>query len=601
MYRKRISIWIPIILFTGIFLVLVSNLFYMQVLNGEKYLTISENNYVRISKIKPMRGSIYDRKYRPVALNRTSDNLYFRLSEINEKGKLAQFISDNFAIDSLAVRQIMQKNRFRKYNDIALKKGLDRAKLVEIAENMYKYPSLRIISEYTRHYEYPNHLTGHVGGLNESEYENLKDEGYTLSSNIGKSGLEKQYEEMLRGESGYRLIQVDATGKDLEFLKHNLYQPAKKGLDLILSVDNDLQTYIRSIFPEDKLGAVIVMDVRTGGILSYVSMPEFDPNIFSGEISQGVWNELINDPAQPMLDRVSNGTYPPGSIFKPITASMGLETGVITPSTKMTFCNGGKQIGTRYFKCWKEQGHGRLAVSEAIKLSCDVFFYDLSMLLDLDEMKNFTKANFLTVKTGIDLPIERNGFFPDEAWYRKNYGRYTGIIGPKVNLSIGQGEILVTVLELCAYYSALANDGLWLQPHFLEGYIDKDRVKVSDYETRRLPLATENLELLQHALDRTINEAHGTGSAAKVKGVTVYGKTGSAENHMGKSTHAWFAGYAEWEEPEIAFIVFVQNAGHGGSIAAPIGGKIVKFYDKLRTGNPEEYLKFLPAKTEQVN
>ena len=230
-----------------------------------------------------------------------------------------------------------------------------------------------------------------------------------------------------------------------------------------------------------------------------------------------------------------------------------------------------------------------------------MFFYDLSLLLDLDAMKEFTKANFLTIKTGIDLPVERSGFFPDEEWYRENYGRYTGIIGPKVNLSIGQGEILITVLEFCAYYSALANDGLWLQPHFLEGYIDKDRVKVSDYETRRLPLAPENLELLQHALDRTVNEKHGTGLAAKVRGVDVYGKTGSAENHMGKNTHAWFAGYAKWEEPEIAFIVFVENAGHGGSVAAPIGGKIVNFYDKLRSGNQEEYINLLPVKSGKVN
>lgn len=593
MYRKYVPLWIPLLLLAVFFVVLAVNLFYMQVIDGDKYLTISENNYVRIVKLKPLRGNIYDRKYRPVAINRTSDNLYFQLSEIKNRKDLARFISETLTLDTLDVYRVIEKNRFRRYHDIPLKKGLDQKTMIKIAENMSDFPSLKLVSEYTRHYEYPNHFTGHTGALSEKEYEKMKHEGYQLTSIIGKNGLEKQYENMLKGEYGYKLLQVDATGRDLEFLKHNLYQPAKKGLDLILSIDNDLQEYIRAAFPKNKNGAVLVTDVRTGGILAYVSMPEFDPNIFSGEISQNLWNQIIHNSRKPMLDRIASGTYPPGSIYKPIMASVGLESKVINPYTKLSYCNGGKWIGDRFFKCWDEDGHGRLNVTDAIKQSCDVFFYDLSLKLELDQIRDYTRKSHLTVKTGVDLPIEVSGFFPDEDWYYKNYGKYAAIIGPKVNLSIGQGEVLATVLEFCSYYSAIANDGLWLQPHFLEGFIEKERVQVSGYKTDQLPIEADNLKVIQEALRKACNEPHGTGLAATSRKYTVYGKTGSAENHMGKNTHAWFAGYAEWEEPEIAFTVMIENAGHGGSVAAPFAGKFLRFYNDLRAGNMEKCLERL--------
>ncbi|MCF7912810.1 MAG: penicillin-binding protein 2 [Candidatus Cloacimonetes bacterium] len=598
MYRKHVASWKSQLVLLGLFLILGFSLFNMQVINGERYLAISENNYVRIVKINPLRGNIFDRKYREIASNTSSDNLHFTLSRLRDSHRLAQFISANFDIDSLSVLKIIHDNRFRKYHDISLVKGLTYEKLVEIAERMNEFPSLKFKSEYVRQYSYPNHFTGHTGPVSESEYEIYKDKGYSLNSEIGKNGLEKQYEELLHGTAGFQLIQVDATGKSLEFLKHNLYKPALNGKDLILSVDNDLQNYIRKIFPAKEKGAVVVMDVRTGGILAYVSMPEFDPNVYSSAISKPVWESMINNPDKPMLDRISNGTYPPGSIFKMITASLALEAGLITPETKMTECTGGLQVGDRFFGCWYAAGHGRLSVSDAIKYSCDVFFYDVSLLIELDDMKRFTEQNFLTMKTGVDLPTERRGFFPDERWYIENYGRYTGIIGPKVNLSIGQGELLITPLEFCAYYSALANDGIWQQPHFLEEIIDQERVPVRDYENRRLPLSEETVKLLQHALDRTVNERWGTGAGAKVAGVKVCGKTGSAENHMGDETHAWFAGYAEWEEPEIAFVVFVENGGHGGAKAAPLASELVTFYDLLRTNDPQNYHHLLKGNSE---
>ena len=320
------------------------------------------------------------------------------------------------------------------------------------------------------------------------------------------------------------------------------------------------------------------MDMKTGGVLAYVSKPDFDPNLFTGGISNKDWNELISNADKPMLDRVIHGTYPPGSVYKPIMASLGLDEKKIEPDTKLTKCDGGMWFGNRYFKCWLEKGHGRLAVKNAMKYSCDVFFYDLSTRFSLEQLNRYTKQNYLSTRTGIDLPGERKGFFPSRKWYLDNYGKYVGILGHKVNLSIGQGEILVTPLQICAYYSALGNNGIWKQPHLLDKRIEAEHTYKNVFEEKHIPKSEETLKLIQHSLYITVNERYGTGTASSVKGVNVYGKTGSAENHMGKKTHSWFSGYALCDRFEIAFDVFVENGGHGGSISAPIAGKLINYY-----------------------
>ncbi|MCK4695269.1 MAG: penicillin-binding protein 2, partial [Candidatus Cloacimonetes bacterium] len=200
----------------------------------------------------------------------------------------------------------------------------------------------------------------------------------------------------------------------------------------------------------------------------------------------------------------------------------------------------------------------------------------------LEQMNDYTKRSFLTVKTGIDLIGERSGFFPTYKWYVENYGKYVGIIGPKVNISIGQGEILVTPLQMCFYFNAIANNGKWIQPHILEKEIGEKRTILYSGITKNLPISTKNLEMIQESLYKAVNERYGTGVAASFPDIEVYGKTGSAENHMGKKTHAWFAGYVKWDKPEIAFVVFMENAGHGGSVAAPLAAKFIKYYDKMR-------------------
>ena len=580
MYKKKLHFLnYLIILF---FLLLTISLFNLQVINCSEYKLISENNFVRIKTILPVRGEIYDCKYRSIVTNKPSFNLYISLGKIKDKDKVAEFVSNNFDIGFSEVKEIIYRNRFRLYQDILLLQNIKYEKFIGISEQLNYFPSLSFKNESIRDYKYRNHFTGYISKINEQEYENLKDRGYSINSVIGKTGLEKFYEEQLTGRKGFQIIQVDASGKNLEFFKYNLELSPQNGINLILSIDNDLQDYIRSIFPSKMNGTIIVISVKTGGILGYVSKPDFDQNIFLKSLTKKDWDKIINDPDKPMLDRIIHGTYPPASVYKPVIASLGLEKDVINEHTILSECEGGMQIGERFFKCWWEKGHGELSLLDAIKYSCDVYFYDLSMQLSLESIEDYTKQSMLTVKTGIDLPGERSGFFPTRKWYFENYGKFVGIVGPKVNISIGQGELLVTPLQVCSYFAAIANEGKWIQPHLVKKTIEKGKTKTISIEKKKLPVSEYNLNLIQTALYKTVNESYGTGTAAGVEGVTVYGKTGSAENHMGEETHAWFTGYAKWEEPEIAFVVFFENGGSGGGVAAPVAAKIVDFYDKIK-------------------
>ncbi|MCD4820054.1 MAG: penicillin-binding protein 2 [Candidatus Cloacimonetes bacterium] len=571
-----------------LFLIIIFSLLRLQVFKGKEYKIIAGKNYVRIIDISPVRGEIYDRNYKTIVKNIPSMNLYFSPGKMKDLEKLISFLSKEVSFSKIEIREIIYKNRYRLHNEILLIQNISHQKVVEISEQLNFFPSLSILSETSRKYYYKNHFTGYVGKINEHEYSKKKYEGYSMNSMLGKTGLEKYYEKTLRGENGNKILQVDSSGRNLNFFKSDIEKKPKNGADLILTIDNDLQEFIQNIIPQNYRGAIVVMDVQTGGILSYMSNPVYDPNMFSGKITTDFWQKILQDPAKPMLDRISQGSYPPASVYKIVPAMMGLENGFIDINTKLSTCDGGMQVGNRYFKCWLHSGHGKLNVVNAIKYSCDTFFYDLSLNFKLEEFHDFTLSCMLTQKTNIDLPEERNGFFPTQKWYTDNYGQYFGIIGHKVNLSIGQGEILTTPLQICALYSAIANDGIWFQPHLLDKTVQGNMVDIFAPNVIELPIIRNNIQIIQKALYKTVNEKYGTGKKAAVKNVKVFGKTGSAENHMGKTTHAWFAGYATWEKPEIAFSIFFENEGHGGSIAAPFAKEIIEFWDSMKKIESEE-------------
>jgi len=564
-----------------LFVVLLIALFRLQVVQGSYYKQIAESNFVRLRRIIATRGEIYDHKYRSIVENIPSQNLYLIPGRIRNFKSLSDFLAQEFGITLEELRQHIEKTRFRSYEDILVAENIPYDNVLTLSERLNYFPELFFRTETTRNYIYPNHFTGYVGRINEEEYQKYKEEDYTINSQIGKTGLERYYEVLVKGRDGREIIQVDARGRSLNLFRTDSTIKPENGMSLVLTLDNDIQDYAESIFPSGMRGAVVVMDATTGGILAYVSKPSFNPNIFMSKISDEVWQAMNDDVTKPMLDRVIHAAYPPGSVFKPVTAGLGLEKGVINEYTLLENCTGGMKIGNRFFRCWSSSGHGRSNLNTAIKVSCDVYFYDLSLKLKLEDYKQFVTQSMLAQRTGIDLPNERSGLFPDTEWYHKNYGQRISIVGHKVNLAIGQGEVLCTPLQICALYSAYANNGIWNQPHLLEKTVGKStilRQQINPINQVKLPLSPQNLALIQQGLYSVCNQPGGTASRVQVKGATTYGKTGSAENVKGRTTHAWFCGYIVTDKPEICVTVFLENAGHGGSVAAPLATQIMNFY-----------------------
>jgi penicillin-binding protein 2 len=559
---------------------LIGSLFRLQVVKGAHYQRVAESNFVRIRRIFATRGEIYDQKYRPIVQNVPSHNLYLISGKIRNLPSLSKFLSRYFGIIPEDLEELVMKQRFKTYEEILLADNIDYELMLSLSEYLNYYPELVFRIGSTRNYLYPNHFSGYVGRINEEEYARFQEADYSLNSYIGKTGLERYYEVLLRGKDGREVVQVDAQGRSLDLFRQDGSIEPLNGLSLVLTVDNDLQDIATRAFPQGVKGAVVVSDVRTGGILAYVSKPDFDPNIFMQRLTPELWADL-NRADKPMLDRVIHATYPPGSVFKPITAGMGLESGIVDRYTLMSPCVGGFQVGNRFFRCWSHAGHGRTSIVDALMYSCDVYFYDLSLKVDMDKFHDYAMASHMAAPTGIDLPNERRGFFPHTQWYRKTYGKNVGIIGHKVNLSIGQGEILCSPIQMNAYFAALANDGIWIQPHFLKQTVGRGRLtreQVQKLQKKALPLSKQNLRIIQEGLWAVCNAPGGTARRAQVEGATTYGKTGSAENSMGKTTHAWFCGYIVTDKPEIAVTVFMENAGGGGAMAAPVAKQIFDYY-----------------------
>ncbi len=571
---------------------LIGALFRLQVVQGVYYQSIAESNFVRIRRIVATRGEIYDSKYRPIVTNIPSHNLYLISGKIANTVKLASFLQTHFSILPDDLRKMVFEQRFKTYEEILLADNIPYETVLALSERMSQFPELVFRVGTTRSYAYSNHFSGYVGRINEDEFARFREEDYSLNAYIGKTGLEAYYEVLLRGRDGKEILQVDAKGKSLELFQDNVSVAPVNGLSLVLTIDNDLQDFANSVFPPGLRGSIIVTDVKTGGILAYISKPDYDPNIFMQKISPEVWAEL-NTPAKPLLDRCIQASYPPGSVFKPITGSEGLELGVVDRHTRLASCSGGMKIGNRFYKCWSAAGHGSLNIVDAHKASCDVYFYDLISRLSLDSVCAHTKACGLVERTGIDLPSEREGFFPNTEYYRVKRKIKSSLAGYKANLAIGQGEVLTTPLQINAFYAAIARGGLWLQPHLLKmtlGDNSLSRQQIQPLKQFRLPWSQTTLQIILDGLWAVTNAPGGTARAINVPGTTTYGKTGSAQNSMGSKTHAWFSGFIATDKPEIAVTVFMENAGGGGAVCAPVANRIFNYYigniDKIKAPAP---------------
>ena len=612
--RARVLKTIAVILLA----VVVGRLFYFQVWHGRAYAEQARNNRIRLEILSRIRGRMLDRNGKIIVDNTMS---YCLLFDPFEK----EFVSRQTKVDDVLNRislllglellddwkVLVEKGRDTPFRPVTLLSNLDIKRISILEEHRDELPGTRIEARPRRAYECGElacHLLGYMSEVTKDEIRTSPEEVYQPGDMVGRTGVEGSEEEALRGKNGKEYVEVDARGRRVELTPDRPPLPVKElpiaGNDLVLTLDLELQKEAERALGEGMNGAIVVIDPRDGAILAMVSRPGFDPNVFSIGMSSDEWQKLNTDPTHPLLNRVTQALYPPGSTMKLLTAAAALQEDVANRDTRLEPCAGSYRFGRRVFKCWRPEGHGSLTFFEAIEASCDVYFYQLGIRLGIDRLARYAGRFGLNQKTGIRLEGERSSLYPNTQWYDQRYGKKKWGKGVILNLSIGQGEILVTPVGLASYCAAIANGGYVYEPYFVAASVPygTGKVKINRPLHRRpravVGLSEANANLLKEAMEAVVSGPIGTGRMAAVQGIRIAGKTGTAQNPHGKD-HALFMGFAPVEAPEIAFAVIVENAGHGGSVAAPIARDLVRFYfygpDTLKAISP-----VIPGSTEDT-
>ncbi|MBV6520828.1 MAG: Peptidoglycan D,D-transpeptidase MrdA [Gemmatimonadaceae bacterium] len=551
---------------------LVGAFFRTQVLQNATYALKSEENRLREVPLPAPRGMIYDRHgliiaenipgYSVSILSPSPDSLRASLERL---GAIVTLSDD--AIESAVRRMRRDPNR---PTVVLSDASFDQVSVLE--EHRSEFPSLIIQASPKRYYPdgpVVSAFVGYTGEISESELNSASYDGYKSGQQIGRAGLEKQYEKELRGREGSRFVEVDARGRVVREsgARPDLLPVPARALKTHL--DLDLQRYIASYFGDSLQGGVLAME-PTGEVLAVYSAPTFDPNRFIGGIPKDYWAELNADPRRPLYNKAIQGRYPPGSTFKLAMAAMALESGIVTLNDRMPApCTGGYTFGTRRFKCWDHKGHGSLTLAQAIEKSCDVYFYQLGLRIGLTKLIAGGVDLDFRDRSGIDLPNESAPLWP----YAVDY--YNRLFGPRgwtnavvLNLSIGQGENSQTVASMARFFTALATDGEAATPIIGDSPIKRSRLFTLD---------DEDMQGLRSALAGVVS-GRGTAASAVVQGVTIGGKTGTAQNTHG-ADHAWFVGFAPVESPQIVISVMLEFGEHG-SRAARAASKIIAHYLK---------------------
>ncbi len=583
--------------FIGIlFLIITIKLFDLQVVQGNKLLRASEQNRTRINFESAPRGNIFDRNMHCLADSVSSYVVYFSPEDMNEE-EINKTL-DNFSqlLNVKVNKHRIIKSKGSRPAVIRLVDSITREEMFWLEENRYNLPGVSLGVEFKRRYTYEkiaSHLIGYLGELSKTELNSPQYASCRVGSFVGKSGIERIYDPYIRGEDGGMQIEVDARGNQLRVIRRILSTP---GNDVLLFLDIGLQKILEEAFSKQR-GAAIVMDPRSGEVLAMLSSPDFDLNWFV-DISTNVVqrNMLLSDPKLPMFNRALQGRYAPGSVFKIITSAAALEEQKVD-IRRTVYCNGQFLIGKegRVFKCWKPKGHGRVDFVRAFTESCDVYFYQLGLKCGVDLIEKYARRFGIDRYSEIDLPGEALGFMPDRVWKKRRF-RDVWYDGDTVNIAIGQGYVLTTPLNMACLSCILANKGILYQPRVVNVIRDQQREIVWQSSKRKIfdvNLKQETWDLLTTVLQKVVVE--GTGVAANVYGVSIAGKTGTAQNPHG-GDHAWFICYAPVENPEVAMAIFVEHGGHGGSVAAPIAQQVIQemLVQRKKITKEEDNIKIKP-------
>src|SRR5580693_1738316 len=582
-----------------IFLLLAYGLWRLQVMHSDEYALLAEKNRVRNVPILAPRGKILDREGRVIVDNYPSFSALLLRDSSRDLSADAEAIAKGLHLNSDEVRQRVRRfSSMPQYQPIILKEDITPDELAFIEAHKNELPELETIMAHRRLYPrngFMAHLIGYVGEVTEDMLNQPQFELYTPGDVVGVSGVEKQYNNILMGKNGSRRALVNSHGREVGRLDET---PAEPGDQLKLTVDLDLQIAAEQAL-EGKNGAVVAMNPRNGEILAMVSRPTFDPNDFAVKISRDEWNKLVDDPDHPLLNKAIQAQLAPGSVFKIIMATAGLQEGVA--QNMHVNCGGGATFYGRYFKCWvlsEHRVHGAVEISKAIYQSCDVFFYTLAEKLGIDRIAKYATAFGLGQKTGIDLPQEASGVMPSEEWKIRNF-KQKWYAGETISVGIGQGAVATTPIQLARAISAISSGGLLRRPHVINpSDLPANVVPASTTpDETRVPIDPKNWELITDAMARVLLPG-GTAALSHLQGIDFAGKTGSAQTisnvlkakmgAAGKSKfkdNGWFAGVEPRRNPEIVVCVLLEEGEHG-YLAARTAAQVIRAYVEKKQKTP---------------
>lgn len=568
-----------------IFFGLILRMMYLQLYRGDKYAYLAEKNRFKLKKIESPRGKIYDRNGKLVVTNGAGYRLVY-LKERDNNPEIVKEIREITDYDEEFIKKRIKNGEIFPYTrENVLVESLDEETAHKLMEKIIDYPYLQVQTYSKRRYLYDttaSHSIGYVKKISEKEYEKLKDEGYSPRDIIGKDGLERTYDKELQGEDGYEYIEVNAFNRvQRRVAEEKVPVPGK---NLYMTLDMELQQYMEEQFKEDKrVGAFIAMDPKTGELITMVSYPTYSLNMFSSQILNEDWQKIINDPGRPLTNKTIAGEYPPGSVFKVVSAISFLENG-IDPKEKYLDRNGYYEIGKWRWRAWKAGGHGYVDMKKSIVESANPYYYRLADQIGHKPIVETAHIFGLGEKTGIDIPGEKKGILPDVEWKKKVIGS-GWYKGDTILLSIGQGYLTVTPLQIAVLYAAIANKGYTYSPHLAKSLVDFSGQKVEEilgkkHEIKNFP--KKYYDILNDALIATVAQNNGTTKILRRKDITVAAKSGSAQNAHSKTTHAWVAGYFPAEDPEIVFTVVLEGAGGGGAMGGAMAKKFIDKYMEIK-------------------
>lgn len=569
--------------------VLGARLSWLQIVEGEKYKTLAENNRINVKILPPSRGQIVDRFGVPLATNLQNFQVLVTPEQVESLEKTLNDLRKFITVDDVSIRKALrQAKKNPKYVPVEVRNKLNWDEVSAVELNLAKLPGVSIQAGELRSYPYKDatgHIVGYVGRVSEDDMTSsplLSMPGFL----VGKSALEKKFETPLQGVPGKAEVEVNVHGRAVRELNR---VASVQGDRLVLSLDAEFQRFVQQRLSTERSAAAIVMDAKTGAVYALANHPSFDPNIFSGGISAMDWEQLRDDPAHPLNNKVAGGLYPPGSTFKMCTGLAGLEAGVIDQNTTV-FCPGHFDFGGNRFHCWKNGGHGTVNLEKALAQSCDVYFYKMSNAAGIDRIAAMARRLGIGNSFDFDLPETKAGVVPDTAWKRKQADKVWHP-GETINASIGQGYMLASPLQLATMTARIVNGGLDVKP-WLAGYAGA--TKIAQDTPKEMGFSPKHLELIKLGMDGVM-KVGGTAHAMQIKepGMEMGGKTGTSQvKRISKAErasgvrrqedlpwhlrhHALFVGYAPVTDPRYVCAVIVEHGGSGSGAAAPIARDIM--------------------------